>query len=159
MTQDANDVLMGGGIPSAKFEKPGAKVSGVIAYTPEVQQQRDIKDGKPLTWDDGKPKQQVKVILQTNSIGDDDNGERAIYLKGGMMKAVREAVKKAGAKGLEIGGKLAVQYTKDGEKTRAGFNAPKIYAALYKAPYPLEGAAASEPEEAAEAAEEGLDDF
>jgi hypothetical protein len=148
---------MGGGVTSAKFEKAGAKVSGIIARTPEVQQQRDFDSGKPLTWDDGKPRQQVKVVLITDERDDDDdNGERALYLKGGLLKSVREAVKAAGEKGLAVGGKLAVKYTKDGEK-KGKLNPPKLYAAKYEAPDPMAVAAASEPAEAA--AEESLDDF
>ena len=159
MTQDANDYLMAGGVKSAKFEKIGTKVSGVIARKPELQNQRDIKTGAALTWDDGSPRQQIRVILTTDQKDDeDDNGERAIYLKSGLLKAVQDAVKKAGAKGLDVGGKLAVKYVKDGEKKNKAFNAPKIYAALYEAPDPMAMAAASEPEEAAQA-EESLDDF
>ena len=72
---------------------------------------------------------------------------------------IEEAVKKAGAKGLEVGGTLAVKYVKDGEKKNKAFNAPKLYAAKYEAPDPMAVAAAGEPEEAATEPEESLDDF
>jgi hypothetical protein len=137
---------MGGGVKSAKFEKPGATVKGAIARKPELQQQRDFDSGKPLTWDDGAPRQQIKVVLVTAEKDDsDDSGERALYLKGGLLKAVQAAVKKAGAKGLEVGGKLAVKYTGDGEK-KGKLNPAKLYAAAYEAPDPLAAVAASEPE-------------
>ena len=156
MQDDANGFLMGGGTKSAKFEKVGTVVKGTIVAKPELQQQRDPKDGKPQTWDDGKPKQQVKVILQTEARDDaEDDGRRAIYIKANMLKAVQDAVKKAGATGLEVGGVLTVKYVKDGEKKNKAFNAPKLYAAKYEAPDPMAAAAASEPE----AAEESLDDF
>ena len=159
MTQDANDFLMGGGVKSAKFEKKGAKVSGIIARKPELQQQCDFDSGKPLTWDDGAPRQQIKVVLTTDERDDDDdNGERALYLKGGLLKTVQAAVKKAGEKGIAVGGKLAVKYTGDGEK-KGKLNPPKLYAAKYEAPDPLAMAAASEPEPAAQAETEELDDF
>lgn len=159
MTQDANDFLMGGGVKSAKFEKIGTVVKGTIVTKPELQQQRDPKDGKPQTWDDGKPKQQVKVVLQTEQRDDaEDDGRRAIYVKANMLKAVQEAVKAAGAKGLEVGGVLAVKYVKDGEKKNKAFNAPKLYAAKYEAPDPMAVAAAAEPEAAADE-NESLDDF
>lgn len=162
MTQDANDQLMSGGAASAKFEKIGAKVSGVIARKPELRQQRDIKNGTPLTWDDGSPRQQIVVILKTDErAGEDDNGERSLWIKipSAMQKSIQEAVKKAGATGLQAGGKLAVKYVKDGEKKKAGFNAPKLYAALYEAPDPLAMAATSEPEAAESEDASGLDDF
>lgn len=157
MTQDANDYLMGGGVKSAKFDKPGAKVGGTIARKPELQQQRDFDSGKPLTWDDGSPRQQIKVVLATDERDDDDdNGERGLYLKGGLLKAVQAAVKAAGAKGLEVGGKLAVKYTKDGER-KGKLNPPKLYVAKYEAPDPLAAVAASEPAPAEDT--ESLDDF
>ncbi len=141
---DANDYLMSGGVKSAKFEKPGATIKGAIARKPELQQQRDFDKGTPLTWDDGSARQQIKVVLSTSEKDDeDDNGERAIYLKGGMLKAVQAAVKAAGAKGLEVGGKLIVKYTKDGEK-KGKLNAPKLYQAKYEAPDPVAVAAAAE---------------
>lgn len=157
MTQDANEYLMGGGVKSAKFEKKGQVVKGIIVRKPELQQQRDFDSQKPLTWDDGSPRQQIKVVLKTDAKDDeDDNGERALYLKGGLLKAVQAAVKKADAKGLEVGGMLAIKYTGDGEK-KGKLNPPKLYAAKYEAPDPMAVAAASEPEEVKE--EEGLDDF
>lgn len=156
MQNDANDYLMSGGVKSAKFEKIGAKISGVIARKPELQTQRDFDKGTPLTWDDGKPRQQVKVVLLTDQNDDeDDNGERAIYLKGGLMKAVRAAISAAKAKGLETGGKLAVKYIKDGEK-KGKLNPPKIYTAKYEAPDPMAAVAADE--EKAAPSDDGKED-
>jgi hypothetical protein len=144
--QDANDYLMSGGVKSAKFEKPGAKISGVIARKPELQNQRDFDKGTPLIWDDGQPRQQIKVVLLTDQTDDDDdNGERALYLKGGLLKAVRAAISAAKAKGLETGGKLAVKYTADGEK-KGKLNPPKLYVAKYEAPDPMAAVAAAEAE-------------
>ena len=159
MTQDANDLMMGGGAKSAKFDKIGAKVSGVIEGTPQPRQRRDIKDGKPLTWNDGSPQMHVVVILKTEAKDDgDDDGRRALFVKipSDMQKAIAKAVKEAGASGLQNGGKLAVKYIKDGEQKTKGFNAPKMYAAKYEAPDPLAVAAA---ETQASEPEESLDDF
>ena len=148
--QDANDFLMSGGVKSAKFDKIGAVVKGAIARTPEVQDQRDFDSGKVLTWDDGSPRKQIKVVLKTDSKDDeDDNGERAIYLKGNLLNAIRQAVKAAEAKGLEVGGKLIVKYVKDGER-KGKLNPPKQYQAKYEAPDPMAVAAASEAGKSAE---------
>jgi len=134
---EANDYLMGGGTTSAKFAEVGDTVSGSIARKPELQQQRSFEDGTPLTWDDGSPRQQIKVILQTKDRDDeDDNGERAIYLKGALLKAVQSAVKKAGAKGLEVGGKLAVKFTGTAAPVKKGLSGAKEYVAKYEAPDP-----------------------
>jgi hypothetical protein len=133
----ANDFLMAGGTTSAKFPEPGTTVTGVIVREPEVQQQRDFTSGEPKFWEDGKPMQQLQVILETAerdpSIPDDD-GHRAVYVKGQMQKAVKDAVRKSGAKGIAVGGTLAVTYTGDGETTRRGMNPPKLYAATYTPP-------------------------
>jgi len=135
----ANDLLMGGGGKSAKFPEVGSKVMGEITDL-TVTQQTDI-DGKPKTWDDGKPMWQVVATLQTTDREDgDDDGLRKLYIKGStknpvsMAGAVRKAVTDAGEKEMKVGGQLAVVYTGDGEATRAGLNAPKEYKAQYKAP-------------------------
>lgn len=132
----ANDFLMSGGTTSAKFPEIGATVTGSIIREPEVQQQRDFQTGEPKFWDDGKPMQQLQVVLSTDQRdpeNPDDEGERAVYIKGQMQKAVREAVRKSGAKGLAVGGKLTVTYTADGE-AKGRLNPPKIYAAAYEPP-------------------------
>jgi len=139
---DANDFLMGGGVASAKFAAIGASVSGTICRPPEIQQQTDFTTGEPKFWEDGKPRQQLQVQLQTTERDpevDHDDGVRAVYVKGQMQKAVREAVKKSGAKGLEIGGTLTVTYIGDGVATRG--SAPKQYTATY---IPAASAAANE---------------
>ena len=52
-----------------------------------------------------------------------------------MREAIRDAIRTAGGNHLEIGGKLAVQYTGDGQAER-GLNPPKLYKAEYKIPEP-----------------------
>lgn len=137
MSITASEFLMGGGTASAKFPQVGATVTGRIVREPEVQQQKDFTTGELKFWNDGKPMQQLQVILATDErdpeVADDD-GERAVYVKGNLLKAVREAVRKAGAKGLDVGGTLTVTYSGDGEVTKRGFNAPKLYTASYVPP-------------------------
>jgi hypothetical protein len=133
----ANDFLMAGGVTSAKFSAIGASIAGTIAREPEVQQQRDFTSGELKFWDDGKPMQQLQVILDTSerdpSIPDDD-GQRALYVKGNMQKAVKEAIRKAGAPGIAVGGRLTVTYVADGEASKKGLNPPKLYSATYTPP-------------------------
>lgn len=136
MTVDPNAWLMGSGAPSAKFDTPGDTVTGRIVATPELRQQTDFTSGKPLFWDNGDPRMQLVVTLQTEqhdpSIADDD-GTRRVYVKGQLQKAVQQAVRQAGAPGLEVGGTLTVTYTGDGEVKQRGMNPPKLYTATYKA--------------------------
>ncbi|TDE20855.1 hypothetical protein E1295_47015, partial [Nonomuraea mesophila] len=139
---DANDFLMGGGIPSghAVFDKAphGTALTGTVTATPTVEQQRDLDTGKLKFWDsDGKPMMQLVVTLQTDLRDPemhDDSGLRKLYVKGNMLAAIRTAVRAAGAKGLEPGGTLTVTYVSDGEQKKAGKNPPKIYTAVYVAP-------------------------
>lgn len=134
---DANQLLMGGGVASAKFETPGTSVTGQIVREPEARQQTDYKTGTPQIWPSGDPKMQVIVHIQTGQRdpGDaTDDGVRAIYIKGkSLTEAVREAVRTSGARGLEVGGTLTVTYTGDGKK-EGNLNPPKLYTATYTRP-------------------------
>lgn len=143
---DANDWLLGTSVRSAKFEEVGAQVVGHVLRPPEVQHQRDFTTGEPKYWPDGKPRLQLKVVLMTEEQDPEDpedSGERAVYVKGFMQKAVSDAVRKAGAPGLQVGGKLLVRYAGDGKITQRGMNPPKLYSARYKPP---EAAAVPVPE-------------
>lgn len=141
MSTDPNQFLMGGGGKSAKFETPGVTITGTIAAEPEVRQQTEFQTGKLQFWDNGDPMMQLVVKLQTTERDPDDkddDGIRALYVKGGfkkptMQKAIADAVRAAGVKGLEIGGTLTVTYTGDGPKEGSGFP-PKYYSATYAPP-------------------------
>ena len=135
-TPSAEQFLMGGGIKSAKFENVNDQIVGTIHEQPEVRQQTDLDSGKPKYWDDGRPMMQLVVTLQTDLREDaEDDGLRRIYVKGkSLTEGVREAVRKAGAKGLEVGGRLRVVYVADGEVKKRGFNPPKLYLAEYARP-------------------------
>lgn len=137
MTVSANDLLMGGGVAAAKFPAIGTVITGRIVRAPEARQQTDIESGEPLTFANGDPRMQIVCPLATelrDPANPDDNGDRNLYIKGNMLNAVRDAVKKAGAKGLEVGGTLTITYIADGEKKNRAFNAPKLYSALYAPP-------------------------
>ena len=139
MSDDANEVLMSGGVRSATLKTPGDWVEGFIYQPPELRQQRDPATKLPKTWRDGNPAMEIRVILMTEPQpgGDeDDDGLRAVYVRGDLQRAVREAVRAAGAAGLEVGGKLRVRHTAVGPAKQAGFNGPKLYEAKYKAPEP-----------------------
>jgi len=135
ITDDVNDFLLSGGVTAAKFERPGTSVSGKITLL-RVEQQREIDSGKPKYWDDGTPQMQIVCHLQTTQrdpASPDDDGVRAVYIRGNMKAAVSTAVRKARAK-LIIGGDLTITYTGDGERKSAAFNPPKMYAADYAPP-------------------------
>jgi hypothetical protein len=139
---NATDFLMGGGVKSAKFEKIGDRVTGYIVQEPEVRQQWDIQTKEPLTWRDGSPRNELRVIValtpEEQTDDPEDDQVRAVYIKGQLVRAVRDAVKKAGAKELAVNGKLRITYVANGQPPQQGFNPPKVYEALYRPPTPQE---------------------
>jgi hypothetical protein len=138
---DPNDFLLGSGGASFSWkEKPlGTTIEGTIARAPEVRQQTDLQTGNPLTWDNGDPKMQLVVALQTTlREDDDDDGVRNLYVKGSkkpesksLHAAVAGAVQAARAKGLEVGGHLKVTLTGKRPSTTKGFNDANEFAAVY----------------------------
>lgn len=137
---DALDALVSGGTAIFKFDSIGDTCKGTVTNV-EQTQQTDFTSGKPLFWDDGQPRMQFVVHLDTDARdGADDDGKRRIFAKGQMEKAIKQAIResKAGRDQI-IGGTLAVQYVEDGDPPRPGLNAPKIYRAQFK---PSTGAAA-----------------
>jgi hypothetical protein len=130
-TPDAMELLLGG-IPTAKFPEVGTTVVGKVLST-EVSQQTDI-EGVPLTWDDGKPRLQIVATLQTEDRDptiEDDDGRRRVFIKGQMMKAVGDAVRKAGAKEL-LNGRLAVRFKGQEAPSKPGRRGRKIYEAAFE---------------------------
>jgi len=132
MTNEAaNKFLMGGGGKSASFKSAGDTVSGIIAAM-EERQQTDFDSGKPLEWDDGKPKMHLVITLLTEeSVDEDDDGMRRLYVKGNLQRAIREAVLKSGSRTIKDGSSLTVKYIGDDVPARKGMSGAKKYAAIY----------------------------
>jgi len=139
-----NDFLMAEGGKSFSFDQIGDKVVGEVVSS-EVRQQTDLDTGEKLTWNDGSPRNQLVITLQTElHDSESDDGIRTIYAKGGkfdvatgeglaMKEAIAKAVREAKGTGLFPGDQLAVAYTGDGQRKNRGFNPPKLYTASYKA--------------------------
>jgi len=133
MTNEAaNRFLMGGGGKSASFKAKGDAVTGVITDMQE-RQQTDFDSGKPLEWDDGSKKMQLVISLLTEeSVDEDDDGMRRLYVKGNLQRAIREAVIKSGKRIISEGSMLTVTYTGDDVPTRKGMSGAKRYVAVYE---------------------------
>jgi hypothetical protein len=115
----------------------GDTITGtVVDY--EARQTRDFDDNKLEFWDDGSPRLQLVINIQTDlpAVDADDEGIRSIYVKwwGQSRKAFLTAVKEAGVTDLAAGGTLTASYIGDGEKVDKKKNAPKLYAYGYQAP-------------------------
>lgn len=140
----ANRLLMGGGGPPVfKFprEQKGITAKGTITDLGTQQQRKYVKDavGPPLYWgDDGKPTtdksdrpiMQVVITLRLDESGE----ENRLILNPAMRAAVLDAVQRAEANGLEIGGRLALQYYEDEPQDNPDISPKKLYRAEYAAP-------------------------
>jgi hypothetical protein len=158
--QDEADELFGsgGGAPSFKFENLGDTAAGQI-LSKRVTNQTDFDDNtKVLLKDDGTPKKQLVVVLQTPLRGwakvsriptdvngndrpvSEDDGRRTIYVRGWMVGAVGDAVRKAGGQGApQVGGKLAVRWSGERPDPKRPQRKPmKLWEAQYKAPDPTD---------------------
>lgn len=145
MTTDIAGFL-GGKVASASFpdREYGTTVGGRIIRDPELMQQRDYTTGDPLFYpDSGKPQMQLVVHVQTDvrdpAVPDDD-GVRALYVKGQMRAALIDALRRAGIEptvGPRKGGQLFMRYERDEPVTlkngKRG-NPQKIYTGKYLPP-------------------------
>lgn len=97
--------LLAGNSAKAYFganSQPGDSVTGVIEKI-ETTQVTDFQTKQPAYWNDGRPKEQIHVIIQTQLRDpnvDDDDGRRSLWIKGWgiQLKAFREACRQAGVK-------------------------------------------------------------
>lgn len=123
------DDLLGGGSPILKFEAIGTTHKGTVVRA-ETSQQTDFDSGAPKFWDDGKPMWQIVLTLATDARDPEvvnDDGERRIFVKGNMLAQLKAALRAAGAKTIDPGDLVAVQYASDGTPSRRGLNPPKQY--------------------------------
>lgn len=97
--------LLAGNSAKAYFDansQPGDAVTGVIEKI-ETTQVNDFQTKQPAFWNDGRPKEQIHVIIQTqlrDPSVDDDDGRRSLWIRGWgiQLKAFREACRQAGVK-------------------------------------------------------------
>lgn len=109
--------LLAGNSAKAYFDansQPGDSVTGVIEKI-EITQVNDFQTKQPAFWNDGRPKEQIHVIIQTQlrdpSVEDDD-GRRSLWVKGWgiQLKAFREACMQAGVKTPKPGDTITETY-------------------------------------------------
>lgn len=132
MSMDANEFLFRNTTPSVKFPVIGSSVIGVITKVPRVVEETDPATREVKRWQNGQPKMQVVIDLATELRENaDDDGMRTLWAKGMMQQAIREAVMRAGAKLLEVGGILQVTYSAD---KPTNLQPLKLYTAQYWPP-------------------------
>jgi hypothetical protein len=120
---------------SVKFERIGDSVSGTIIGEIIERQQTDYSTKSPKFFPDGSPMLQWVVPLYVaDEFGPDDEGRRTLYLKAGLVTAVRTAVKMAGAADLAEGGELFVEYVANEAPRNPGMKPAKRFQASYRPP-------------------------
>lgn len=132
---DGNEFLMRGGNPSVKFPVLGSTIIGMVTKPIRVADVTDPATGEVKRWNNGDPKKQVIIELQTElRESEDDGGERTLWAKGQMVPAIRDAVQRAGAKGIMPGGVLQVTWASEQASSQRGLQPQKIYSAQYWPP-------------------------
>lgn len=126
----AVDPLMegAGGPPGVKFPNIGDSVAGVVVEVKE-RDDVDMDTNEVKKWPDGNPVKVYVMILDTDGT---DEGLVSLWVRGNMVKAIRDAVTAAGLKS-SIGQKLTVQHHALGDAKKAGFNKPKLFRAKVEA--------------------------
>jgi len=134
---DGNKLLMQSGTKWVSFKVFNKHNICQILAEPEVRQQRDFDDPDvKLFWPNGDPRMEVVVEVMTAERDpeiENDQGVRSLHIKGNMIASVREAVKRTGAPGLEVGGILDIAWTGVGEQKGKG-EPPKSYTSVYTRP-------------------------
>ena len=127
---------------SCKFEAAGDTHVGEIVEISERLQATKYGTTDPSFWPSGDPMMQVKITLQTDERDPEDpadDGKRGLWVlesgkQGGMLWAIREAVKKSGADDLREGGRLQVTFTGTDPESKNPQNPRKLYQAAYQGP-------------------------
>lgn len=125
--------LLAGNSAKAYFganSQPGDTVTGVIEKI-ETTQVNDFQTKQPAFWNDGRPKEQIHVIIQTqlrDPSVDDDDGRRSLWIKGWgiQLKAFREACRQAGVKTPKPGDTITERFVGLGQRGNAP-QPPKVF--------------------------------
>ena len=126
----------GSGIPSLSFPNLGDTVTGVVTA---IDSRDDTKpDGEVKRWPDGKPMAVFIFTLET------DEGPKALWVRGNMVTAIRDAAAAAGLKTV-IGSELTIKHHDLGDE-RKGFARAKLFKAKF-GPAPVKATVAAAPAE------------
>jgi hypothetical protein len=127
------DDLLGPAIPSVTWPEIGAHVSGYVEST--IVTPQTTPEGEVKKFANGDVMRQVVITLQTaESVNEDDDGQRRLFVKGAMVKAMREELRRARVMGIRPGGHLTVIYKADGEVKTKGYNPAKLFDVKYTPP-------------------------
>jgi hypothetical protein len=121
---------------AVKFVTIGDTVTGEITGAPYLQQKTKFGTNQPDFYDNGDPRMQILIPLQTSG-GDDsaDDGQRTLYVSSPLLKrAIAAAIRDTGADDLTVGGSLTVTFTGFDPQSKNPANQAKLYTASYAVP-------------------------
>jgi hypothetical protein len=126
-TTDFTTEMLSSSAPSLKFAQEGDTVS-IVVETLVKQQETAFGTGEPVTWADGRPKYQWLVT------GTSGGEEARLYIKGYMVDALKEALRKADVyAGQNIEGwKLTVKWASTEKPRMAGMQGARKYVAKFE---------------------------
>ena len=128
--ESAISQLLSSNAPAFKFVEAGDTVTGVIVSAQVAQCREFAFPHKAMFYEDGRPREQVVIALETDLTDDaDDDGMRTVYVKGWgrQIKALRAAVR--GLKRMpESGDTFTQSYLGlSEEKPAKGMDPEKLY--------------------------------
>ena len=118
----------------------GSSITGIVVSAGR-EQCTDFDTGAPMEWDNGDARMESVIILSDTGEHDpemdNDNGERALHLRGGSYeadegygvageKALKEAISKSGIR-VDAGVKLTAKITGMAKVTGRGRQAAKLW--------------------------------
>lgn len=118
-TTQTDDFMAASSYPAVEFKNVGDMRTIVVR---EVHKKIDIDmdTDKPKTWPNGDPVH----VFQFN--GESDGETKSLWVRGNLVKAVREAVAAAGLATV-IDAKLTIKFDDLGTPPKRGLNAPKLF--------------------------------
>lgn len=140
MSTQATDPFTNEGGPSITFATVG-EVHSLTVRSVEKKVDTDFVTKAIKTWDNGDPKH-VFVFS-----GEDDGGDPIrLWVRGHMVKAIREATAAAGLKSV-IDTKVTLKFDSEGTPPKTGMSPPKLFKAKVEkvAPEPTSFDTAEEP--------------
>lgn len=128
MTIDITSQLLGPSSPTVKFEVEG-DVRKIRITDIDRTQETSYDTNEPVFWPNGEPKMQY--VLR----GVVDGEESRMFVKGYMIEALREALRKAGVTAGDslVGGTLAFKWDSTDAPRKAGMKGARRYVAQYEA--------------------------
>jgi len=118
-----DDFMGSESLPAFRFANVGDSVKGQLINVTKLEDK--TPDGTVKRWADGSPMHVFVFDLDENF---DGKADWAVWVRGNMVTAVREAMRTAGLKPSDQP-ILTIKHTELGEPSKKGYSAPKLFKA------------------------------